>query len=379
MAAHKNVLRHPAVSADGAPTFNLDVRTAALVVLALAATMALLHWAQAVFVPIVVGVLISYALEPLVRALTRLHVSRLLASALVVTLLTGTIGYAGYALSDDATAIVAALPDAATNLRQAVRQIQGQPIQQVQKAARELQRAADEVAPDTTPAPRGVMRVQIEEPAINVREYLTWGSASVIAFAAQAVLVVFFVFFLLMYGDLFKRKLVRLANSAREKTLTLEILDDISLQIERFLLVLLTSSVLVGAASWIAFSAIGLQQAAFWAIAAGVFNTVPYLGPLIVTGGTAVVALVQFGTLSMAGYVAGISLAITTLEGWLLIPVLASRAARTNEVAVFVSLIFWSFIWEVWGTLLAVPMLVAVKACCDRVDVLKPVAELLGK
>ena len=81
----------------------------------------------------------------------------------------------------------------------------------------------------------------------------------------------------------------------------------------------------------------------------------------------------------MAAYVGGLALAITSLEGWLLMPFLTSRLVRTNEVAVFVALIFWSFIWGVWGTLLAVPMLVAVKACCDRIDDLKPIGELLGE
>ena len=80
----------------------------------------------------------------------------------------------------------------------------------------------------------------------------------------------------------------------------------------------------------------------------------------------------------MASYVAGVSLAITSFEGWLLTPWMTSRTARTNEVAVFIGLFFWSFVWGIWGTLLAVPMMVAVKACCDRIEDLKPLGELLG-
>ena len=108
------------------------------------------------------------------------------------------------------------------------------------------------------------------------------------------------------------------------------------------------------------------------------FNTIPYFGPVIVAGATAVVAFLQFGTIAMTVYVSGISLVITSLEGWVLTPWLTSRTARTNEVAVFIGLIFWTFIWGLWGTLLAVPMLVAVKAYCDRIDDLKPIGELLG-
>jgi predicted PurR-regulated permease PerM len=100
---------------------------------------------------------------------------------------------------------------------------------------------------------------------------------------------------------------------------------------------------------------------------------------MIVAAGSALIAFLQFGTIAMTLYVSGTSLVITSVEGWLVTPWLTSRAARTNEVAVFVALIFWSFVWGIWGTLLAVPMLVAVKAYCDRIDDLKPVGELIGE
>jgi predicted PurR-regulated permease PerM len=200
------------------------------------------------------------------------------------------------------------------------------------------------------------------------------------AFAGQAMLVIFFVFFLLASGDLFKRKLVKLAGpSLEKKRITVQILDDINTQIARFLLVRVVTSIVVGLATWIAFRLVGLEEAALWAVAAGVFNSIPYFGPVIVAIATAIIAFLQFGTIAMAVYVSGISLAITSLEGWLLTPWLTSRAARTNEVAMFIGLIFWSFVWGIWGTLLAVPMLVTVKSYCDRIDDLKPIGELLGE
>ena len=378
----KNVVHHvPLGDAEPAPAVDLNARSIALFVLAASAAMAVLHWAQAVFIPIVLSILISYALDPIVRAIMFVRIPRAAASFLVVASLAGVFGYTGYSLSDDATAVVATLPEAATKLRQAMRRGEGEqsPMQQVQRAADELQRTADE-ATGTNTVPRGVQRVQIEESSIDIREYVMWGSAGVMAFAGEAILIVFFVFFLLASGDLFKRKLVKIAGpSLQRRKVTVELLDDINAQIERYLLVLVLASVIVGLVSWVAFRMVGLQQAIVWAVLAGAFNTVPYFGPVIVSGGTAVVAFLQFGTISMAAYVGAISLAITSLEGWLLMPFLTSRAVRTNEVAVFVALIFWSFVWGIWGTLLAVPMLVAVKACCDRIDDLKPIGELLGE
>jgi predicted PurR-regulated permease PerM len=379
-------VRHLADSVSPTPTPtpppvppHIGVRSVALSVIAVAAAMYVLHWAQEAFIPIVLSVLISYALDPVVDGLMRLRLSRLAASALVVALVAGSFGYTSYALADDAAAIVGQLPEAAQKLRRIVSRDRGDgAIQQVQEAAEQLQEAAD-AATGPAPVPRNVQRVQVETPVFNVREYLTWGSASLIAFAGQAVLVIFFVFFLLASGDLFKRKLVKIAGpSLAKKRVTVQILDEINSQIGRFLFVRVVTSLAVGVVTWIAFSVLGLEQAGVWGIAAGVFNTIPYFGPVIVAAGAALIAFLQFGTIGMTLYVAGVSLVITSIEGWLVTPWLTSRTARTNEVAIFVALIFWSFVWGIWGTLLAVPMLVAVKAYCDRIEDLKPVGELLG-
>jgi len=361
-----------------APT-DVKLRSVALVVIASAAGIALLYWAREVFIPIVLSVLISYALEPAVVTLMRVRLPRVVAAALVMLLFTGGLAYSGYALSDDAAVMVAAVPEAAAKLRMTLRRnTSSGTIQQVQQAANELQRAADE-ASGRNPVSAGVQRVQVEEPAIDVRGYLTLGSASAIAFAGQATLVVFFVFFLLASGDLVKRKLVKLVGPSLErKKITVQILNEIDAQIERFLVLRVVTSAIVGVVTWLAFRWMGVNHPAIWGIAAGVFNSIPYFGPVIVGGATAVAGFLQFGTIAMALSVAGVSLVITSIEGWLLTPWLTSRAARTNEVAMFIGLIFWSFVWGIWGTLLAVPMLVVVKAFCDRIDDLKPIGELLG-
>ena len=126
-----------------------------------------------------------------------------------------------------------------------------------------------------------------------------------------------------------------------------------------------------------AFRAFGLQQAGLWGVLAGIFNSIPYFGPVLVTAATATVAFLQFGNVQMPLLVGGTALAITSLEGMLLTPWLTSRAARMNAVAVFVGLLFWGWLWSVWGMLLAVPMLMVVKAISDHVEDLKPIGELL--
>jgi predicted PurR-regulated permease PerM len=359
----------------------LDVRSVALTVLAVVAIVWALQYAQAMLIPLVIGVLISYALEPPVAGLTRLRVPRPLAAAIVLIAVVGAGGRLLYGLRSEASAIVEQLPQAARRLRQTLESgpSRNSAIQQVQKAANELERAATAAAPP--PAEQsGVQRVQVESPPFKVGDYLVWGSLGLATVFGQFVLVLFLVYFLLASGDLYRRKLVKIAGpSLTEKKITLQILSEIDRQIEWFLLVQALTSTIVAVATWLAFRWIGLEQAAVWGIAAGVLNSIPYFGPVVVTGGTAIVALTQFGTIRMAVIVGGVALVITSLEGLLLTPYLTSRAARMNAVAIFVGLLFWGWVWDGWGLLLAVPMLMVIKAICDHVEDFKNVGELIGE
>jgi predicted PurR-regulated permease PerM len=359
----------------------VDVRSAALTVLAVLAVVLVLQYAQAMLIPIVLGVLISYALEPPVAGLTRLRIPRPLAAAIVLIAVVGAGGRLLYGLRSEASAIVEQLPQAARRLRHTLES--GPPttsaIQQVQKAANELEKAATAAAPPPA-EPSGVQRVQVETPPFSVGDYLVWGSLGLATALGQFVLVLFLVYFLLASGDLYRRKLVKIAGpSLTKKKITLQILDEIDRQIEAFLLVQVLTGTIVAVGTWIAFRWLGVEQAAVWGLAAGILNSIPYFGPVVVTGGTAVVALLQFGTIPMALLVGGVSLVITSLEGLLLTPYLTGRASRMNAVAVFVGLLFWGWVWNVWGLLLAVPMLMVIKAICDHVEDFKNVGELIGE
>ena len=100
---------------------------------------------------------------------------------------------------------------------------------------------------------------------------------------------------------------------------------------------------------------------------------------LLVTGGLALVAFMQFDNVAKTLYVSGAAFAITSLEGFLLTPMMMGRAAQMNPVAIFIGLLFWSWVWGVWGTVLAVPMLMMLKSICDHVEDLQPIGELLGE
>jgi predicted PurR-regulated permease PerM len=364
----------------------VDIRSAALTTIASLAFILVLQLAQSVLIPLVLGVLISYALSPLVASLARRGVTRAIGAAVAVTLLVGALGVGAYTLSDEAMAIVASVPEAAQRIRQRVDASRRQPggaLQQVQQAATEIQKTADEAT--ATPADggrnsNGVQKVEIVQPAFKASDYLWLGGLGLLGAAGQFAVILFLVYFLLVTGDLYKRKLVKIAGpTLTQKKITVQILDDINLQIESFIRVQVLTSALVAVATGAVLWWFGLEQYAIWGLLAGIFNSIPYLGPVIVSGGLAIVAFMQFDDLLMTTYICGAAFVITSLEGFLLTPTLMSRAARMNAVAVFVGLLFWSWVWGVWGTVLAVPMMMMLKAVCDHVEDLQPVGELLGE
>jgi predicted PurR-regulated permease PerM len=224
-----------------------------------------------------------------------------------------------------------------------------------------------------------VTRIEVTERQRTAADYLWWGSLGFMSVAGQLVLVLFLTFFLLVSDDLFKRRLVELAPTFTKKRITLQILEEIADQIERFLLVQLLVGAIVGVATGLALWWFGISRPVFWGVVAGVLNTIPYFGPIAVSAALGLVGFMEFNSLTQAAWVAGVALAITSLEGWLLTPALMGRVAQMNHVAVFAGLLFWSWMWGVWGLLLAIPMMVVVKAVCDRVEEFRPIGRFLGE
>jgi predicted PurR-regulated permease PerM len=205
------------------------------------------------------------------------------------------------------------------------------------------------------------------------------GVGSVLALAGHITVIVFLVFFLLISGSHFRTRIVEIAGARLERRrITASIIDDIHAQIQRFLLVLLITAVVVAVATWAVLAWMSVAQAAVWGIFAGVFNSIPYFGPVIVSGGLFLIGLVQSGDPMHALKMSGAALVISSLEGWLLTPALLSKAERMHVVVVFLGVLLWTWIWGAWGTLLAVPMLVIVKSIVDHVESLKPVSRLMA-
>jgi predicted PurR-regulated permease PerM len=366
------------------PTVSLpaDSHSVVQVILAVVATIFALYWAQRFFIPLFLGLILALTLNPLVRYLERLKVPRLVGTSLVMAALLCGMAAATLSLRTQVERILDQAPEAAMKLSVVLRGMASQPnpMLKVQEAAREIEQATNQAANGTARAQKPPTRVVIEEPKFKLVNWLWTGSWGVFGLIGETVMLLLLVVFLLLSGDTFKRKLMRISGpSLSKRKITVAILDDIDRSIQNYMLTLLFANTLLGLLTWIAFRWIGLDNAGAWAVAAGVLHFIPYLGPALTAIATGMAGLLQFESLSMALLVAVSSLAIATLVGMVLVTWMCGKMSKMNTTAVFVALLFWGWLWGVWGLLFAIPIMGMVKVFAERVEDLQPLAELLSE
>lgn len=373
LALHVGSLRLP---------IHVNARGLSLGILATVAFVFALQWAQKFFVPLLLGIFIAYTLSPVVRWLERVRIPRLIGATIVTAALLGGMGATMFRLQDEFFNILDELPTLTQKVSKLVASAaggEGSTIQRVQKAAAELEQATANVGAN----PRLVQRrptLAQQSSSFRITDWLLAGSVGLASFVTQATMVVFLVFFLLLAGDTFKRKLVKLTGpSLTRKKVTVHILDDINTSIQNYMFMLLVTNILLALLMWVALRAIGLENAGAWAIFAGVAHIMPYFGPLLITTATGLVAFMQFESLRMVILVAGASMGIATLVGMVVTTWMTGKIAKMNPAAVFVSLLFWGWLWGMWGLLLGVPVVVVLKVVAERVEGMEALAELLGE
>ena len=349
-----------------------------LTVIALIAVVFALDWAQSFFISLLIGVLLSYTLSPMVVWLhKKLKLPRLVGSTIVMLTLIAGLCAAAYGLRGEVQSIIDELPVAAKKISRGIASMQTNRsnMQVMQKAANTVERATSGITPSSS---QGTMHVIVDSPPFRIGDLLWAGSLGVFGFLAQAAMVIFLAYFLLLAGDTFKRKLVKLAGPtmARRK-ITVQILDEINYSIQRYMFMLLITNTLVGLISWGIFQWLGLQNAGAWAVAAGFLHVIPYFGTLLTAVITGLAAFIQFNSIAMAVIVAAASIGIAVVVGVFITTWMIGRIANMNAAAVFISLLFWTWLWGVWGILLSVPIIVIIKVVSQHVEQLHPLAELL--
>jgi predicted PurR-regulated permease PerM len=358
------------------------VRGTPMIVLTGAAVVVVLRLGAPIFGPIALSVLLAYVFDPMVGALMRIRVPRVIA-ALVI--------YAGLALAGwtvfAATArqinmFVGDVPRSISELRShlagpdhGARPGEGLWFH-ITHAAGELQRTWSGGRGQESDA-RRVMPVGHQ---FDVRLATLNATNRLLTIGSQLTLVGLLTFLLLATGDLYKRKMVKIAGRRWEdRKVTIDVIRTIDTQIQRYLGIRLIISVLVAALTAAGLFWLDVSHALVWGAIAGLLNVVPFVGPAVACALITLAALFQFQSLEMTAAAGLVSVGIAALEGNLITPWLTSRAGELNTVAVFVAVLFWGWLWDVWGLLIAIPITVAIKAAADHIEPLQPLGELLGR
>ena len=352
-------------------------------VLAVIAVIVFLHWAQAVLIPITLAILLSYALTPVVRWLEKAaRLPKAIGAALTLAVILGGFGTGISSLQPEVVDLLDAIPKAAQKLSIALNGTRDPSgiSEKIKKAASEIEKAANAAgtsarAPPTNAPPKAATDVR----PFKVRDYVMMGTASLITATGQLLATIALVYLLLVAGDSFRRTLVRISgDTVSEKKTTVQMLDEIEMQIQLYLLMQIAMGILMGVVAWFVFASVGLDNALFWAFIGGVLHLIPYAGPTAFVALSSLVAYVQFDGLQPVAIIVGSLLAAIGAIALLLVPWLTQQVGRINAVIVLVTLLFWGWIWGVWGLLLGVPMVMAAKAVCERFEDLQPVSEFLG-
>ncbi|SCY61217.1 Predicted PurR-regulated permease PerM [Nitrosospira sp. Nl5] len=388
---------HDKTEVEKAPTSNVDVVAVAVEttsgitriartgvgvwILVLLALVAALHLARELVVPLLFGILVSYALRPVVDWLDRWHIPRVVGAGCLLAVLVGGVSWLVFSLSGDAAAMIEKLPDAARKLRHSlVTAYTGSPtaLQHVKEAADELQGAAADAGLKSTGS--GTAVIEKPEPIAWLRNFMLAQFALLAAFAAQAPIVLLLTYFLLASGTHFRRKLVQFVGpSLTRKKDAVRILEEVDAQVQRYLLVMLISNTLVGVLTWLAFEMLGLEHAGIWGATAGILRFIPYLGTVTIALASGVAGFLQFESLPPALGVAGSFLLIASAVGMVFTTWLQGRFAGVNPAVLFIVLLFFAWLWGMAGLLLGAPLIAIVKVVCDGVESLKRVGELLGR
>ncbi|MDT3677961.1 MAG: AI-2E family transporter [Burkholderiaceae bacterium] len=322
-------------------------------------------WAgKALLMPVAFAVVLTLLLTPAVGFLNRFGLPSWLAAAVVMMLAIAVVGAGVLQLSSPAEQWLNPRSAEWSKLEAQLRAIK-QPLSKIQGAQERVSEIAE---PEGKVKPREVV---VQKGDL----FTTFGEFQSIAFGVVSTIVL--AFFLLAADDLFLRKLVRVLPTMQDKRLAVGIARTIQSEIGRYFATVAMSNAGLAVATALVMGYIGMPSPAFWGVVVGLLNFIPYLG-----AATSLVLLTAAATVSLEGWqIAQVPLAflaLTTIEGQFVQPVLVGRRMQLNVVVTFVALMFGGWIWGLGGLFLAVPTLVVMKICADHIEALSTIGEFIS-
>ena len=322
-----------------------------------------IYLARPVLLPVTLGLVLDFLFRPVVRALKQWRVPEPVGAGLVVLGLMGGFAAGAYTLSGPASVWLAKAPRSLPQVESRLRKIL-RPVEKVSETAARV----DEITSPRDDLPE----VQVKEPGLGATLF---GGTQ--AFLETAVVVLTLLFFLLASGDLFLRRLIAIMAGPKDRSRAKEIALEIEKQVSRYLYATTGLNVLFGLLTAVAMYLLGLPNAVLWGVVAGLTSFIPYLGGLIGGALIAMAALLTFEDTSWVVTIVAVFLALDTLKGYILYPLVMGKQFTMNAVMLFVALTFWWWAWGIPGALLAVPLMAILKIFSERVQSLSVLASLL--
>src|SRR6476620_6520552 len=317
--------------------------------------LAALYVASSIILPVVLALVLNLLLQPAVRLLVSLHLPRAVGALLTVLLVIGALVGLVAALSVPAANWAERLPDGIPRLEAHLQVLKG-PIQALQKVIQQAEQAAD--------APPGRGSIVSVRRDLGITGALFAGTRSVLDGLFTTVLVLYF---LLVAGNIFLRRIVEILPTFGNKRQAVDISQQIQEDISAYLVTITAMNAAVGVATAAAMYLCGLGDPLLWGTTAFLLNYIPIIGPLFGVCIFVLVGMLSFESLLWALLPPALYLGIHLVEGETLTPMLLARRFTLNPVLVILALVFWFWMWGVPGAILAVPLLAMVKIVCDRV------------
>ena len=364
-----------------------------ILLIALAAVIGLLHFAQAILIPIVLAFFLSYVLTPFVNGLmllripaTRVNMPRGLAALIVVILSVAMTGLMGTFIGDQIRRLIMELHhyqdqfiDNVSRLQETVADLQHRAESYLEPFRREGEGIATAEMGDETVERIDVFADQgTTDFWAAATDFIAGGLTGFLGIVVQALMCIFVLVFILAQGPGLHERIVNAAGNSPSRRRAAEIiLRNVNDDVQRYLFNRFATNTCVAILVGLLFYLYGLDFAFLLGIFAGLFNFIPYVGPIVGSIFPATVAYVQFGELQAVFWCVLIYASVTGLEGNLVTPYVIGRHLKLNSLAVLLSAIFWGWMWGAIGLLLAIPIVATMKSVSENVDGLRGFAAFL--
>jgi len=322
-----------------------------------------MYLARALLLPVLLAVRLSILLRPFVRTLNRVMVPKPLGAAVVLLSIVALLGVAVVKVSAPAGAWIERGPALKAEIETKIRALRV-PLAKAKEVTENLEDIAS-VGGTTAPT------VAVEGPSLMQRIFVEAQNVAV-------NIVVVLVYFLLARGDASYERLLATIRDPERRAIWSQALDDIQTSVSTYLLTVAVINAGLGALTALAMMLVGMPNPVLWGVLAGVMNFIPYAGALVTLGVISMVSLLTFDQWSAIVLPPLVFLLLTGLEGQIVNQLLVGKRLTLEPVAVFLSVLFWGWLWGLAGMLLAVPILASIKIAVNAVQPLHPFGALIG-